>query len=152
MQIGGIGQVPPSWSVVGTADFNGDRNGDILWRESGGDMAIWLMNGLQVEQSVVLGQVAAALSQREISTATARGDVLWRDNNGNLAIWFMNGLQISTIGSLDMVPNNWLIAETGDFDGDGKRDILWRDTTSGAVAIWFMNGTQITQSAGLGII
>jgi hypothetical protein len=31
------------------------------------------------------------------------------------------------------------IVETGDFNGDGMSDILWRDT-SGNTAIWFMNG------------
>ena len=34
------------------------------------------------------------------------------------------------------------------FNGDGKSDILWRDT-SGNVAIWFMSGVQIVQSAGV---
>jgi hypothetical protein len=43
----------------------------------------------------------------------------------------------------------WSIVETGDFNGDGKSDILWQDT-SGNVAMWFMNGTQVTQSAGVG--
>jgi hypothetical protein len=43
------------------------------------------------------------------------------------------------------------VAETGDFNGDGKSDILWQDT-SGKVAIWFMNGTQVAQSAGVGTV
>jgi hypothetical protein len=46
-------------------------------------------------------------------------------------------------------PNVWTIVETGDFDGDGKSDILWQDT-SGNVAMWFMNGAQVRQSAGVG--
>jgi hypothetical protein len=41
------------------------------------------------------------------------------------------------------------MAGRGFFNGDGKSDILWHDT-SGNVAIWFMNGTQVTQSAGVG--
>jgi hypothetical protein len=32
------------------------------------------------------------------------------------------------------------IVGTGDFDGDGKSDILWRHTTLGDVWIWLMNG------------
>jgi hypothetical protein len=31
--------------VVGTGDFNGDGFGDILWRDSNDNVAIWLMNG-----------------------------------------------------------------------------------------------------------
>jgi hypothetical protein len=33
-------------------------------------------------------------------------------------------------------------ARTHDFNGDGKSDILWRNTTSGDLGIWLMNGTQ----------
>jgi len=33
---------------------------------------------------------------------------------------------------------------TGDFDGDGKADILWRNSSSGLNAIWLMNGTSST--------
>ena len=31
---------------------------------------------------------------------------------------------------------NWKIAGTGDFNGDGKSDILWRNTSTGDNAIW----------------
>jgi hypothetical protein len=38
---------------------------------------------------------------------------------------------------------------TGDFDGDGKYDILWQDT-SGNVVVWLMNGAQVVQAANVG--
>jgi len=38
---------------------------------------------------------------------------------------------------------DWHIDSTGDYNGDGYDDILWR-TDSGALAIWEMNGFQIT--------
>jgi hypothetical protein len=41
------------------------------------------------------------------------------------------------------------VAKTGDYNGDGKSDILWHDN-SGNTAIWFMNGLQIGSTAGLG--
>jgi parallel beta-helix repeat protein len=40
---------------------------------------------------------------------------------------------------------------THDFNGDGKSDIAWRDT-SGDTAIWLMNGAQVAQSAGVGTV
>jgi hypothetical protein len=46
-----------------------------------------------------------------------------------------------------VLPSNWIVGETGDFDGDGKSDILWRDTNTGTTAIWFMNGFQVSSSA-----
>ena len=41
------------------------------------------------------------------------------------------------------------IAGTGDFNGDGMSDILFRDG-SGNTAMWLMNGTSISQALGVG--
>ena len=69
-----------------------------------------------------------------------KGDILWRDGSGNVAVWLMSCslsacsvLQAATVGN---VPSIWTALATGDFNGDGKSDILWRDS-SGNVAIWF---------------
>ena len=59
----------------------------------------------------------------------------------------MNGTQVSQSAGLGTVPTVWSIVGAGDFDGDGKFDLLWRDT-SGDMAIWFMNGAQIAVGRG----
>ena len=48
----------------------------------------------------------------------------------------MNGSQIAQTGNLGTVPGNWSIVGTGDFDGDGRGDIFWRDTNSGSGCAW----------------
>jgi phospholipase/lecithinase/hemolysin len=76
-------------------------------------------------------------------------DILWRDNSGNVAIWEMNGTAVlnqATSFVANVPGGSWAIAGTGDFNGDGKSDILWHDT-SGNVAIWEMNGTTILNQA-----
>jgi FtsP/CotA-like multicopper oxidase with cupredoxin domain len=36
---------------------------------------------------------------------------------------------------------SWKIVGTGDFNGDGKIDILWRNLATGQNAVWYMNGS-----------
>jgi hypothetical protein len=47
------------------------------------------------------------------------------------------------------VPLAWSIAMTGDFDGDGKSDIMWRHA-SGTVGMWIMNGSQVVSAVAVG--
>jgi hypothetical protein len=56
----------------------------------------------------------------------------------------MNGASIKLTVSLGAPSSSWAIAATGDFNGDGMSDILWRDT-AGNMVIWFMlmNGDQV---------
>jgi FG-GAP repeat len=63
----------------------------------------------------------------------------------------MNGGQVSSTASLGNIPLEWSIVLTGDFNGDGKSDLLWRDT-SGNVSMWQMNGAQVASAVGLGNI
>jgi len=48
------------------------------------------------------------------------------------------------------VAGNWQIVQTGDFNADGKSDLLWRDTNTGTVAVWLLNGLSVLQSGSLG--
>jgi hypothetical protein len=49
------------------------------------------------------------------------------------------------------VPTTWTMAQTGDFNGDRKSDLLWRDT-AGDTSIWFMNGVSVASTGNVGII
>jgi hypothetical protein len=49
--------VPSSWSIVGIGDFNGDGFTDILWRDTGGNVAIWFMNGSTITSISGLGPI-----------------------------------------------------------------------------------------------
>ncbi|HAF14676.1 MAG TPA: VCBS repeat-containing protein, partial [Blastocatellia bacterium] len=50
--------------IVGSGDFNGDRKADILWQDTSGARAIWLMNGTVRSSSVSLGTVPTSWSIR----------------------------------------------------------------------------------------
>ncbi len=140
-----------SEQAVCSHDFNGDGFSDIAWRDTSGNLSIWLMNGGQVLTGAGLGTVPPSWSivgQRDFD-GSGTYDLLWRDTSGNTAIWFLTDAQVTASGGLGTIPPSWTVIATADFDGDGKGDILWRDT-GGSTSMWLMNGAQIASSAGLG--
>ena len=60
----------------------------------------------------------------------------------------MNGTSIIGAGALPNPGPNWHAAGTGDFNGDGKADILWQNI-DGTPVIWEMNGTSIIGAGAL---
>jgi hypothetical protein len=44
----GVGNVPTTWSIVGSGDFNGDGKSDVLLFDTSSNVAIWEMNGTAV--------------------------------------------------------------------------------------------------------
>ena len=87
---------------------------------------------------------------RVTSTAeSASPKILWQNGStGERAVWLMNGTNFSGSVSLGVMATSWNIMGSGDFNGDGKADILWQHT-SGARSIWLMDGTVHTSSVSL---
>ena len=90
--------------------------------------------------------------------ADAQSDILWHNGNGSAAMWLMNGTSPTTQNVIGAVDTAWQIAgtsslvqSTGDFNADGKADMLWRKS-DGTVAMWLMNGTTPATQAVIGTI
>jgi hypothetical protein len=51
---------------------------------------------------------------------------------------------ITGFGSLPTAANlGWHLMGMGDFDGDGRVDLLWRNLNSGKNTAWLLNGLQV---------
>ena len=146
-----------AWEIVGTGDFNGDAKTDILWRYYGtggyqGLNDIWFMDGTTFIGENVFSQIVDT-NWRVGGTGDFNGDgetdILWRyygtgAYQGLNVIWYMN--DSTFIGEnvfSQVLDTNWRIEGTGDFNGDGEIDILWRyygtESYQGLNDIWFMN-------------
>ena len=141
-------------ALTATHDFNNDGLSDILWRDTGGDIAAWIMNGATVAQSAGLGSVPGTFSiigQHDFD-GDGKADVLWRDTSGNISMWFMNGAAVASETAVGNLPSNWTLYGTGDLNGDGMGDLLWRDSGTGNVAVWFMNGATVSSTTSFGAL
>ena len=97
--------------TANTHDSNGDIFSDIQWRDTAGNLGIWLMQGASVTQSGGLGGVPGSWSivgQRDFN-GDFKTDMLWRDTSGNIAIWLMNGKGLLANVTVGNVPTNWTV-------------------------------------------
>ena len=59
----------------------------------------------------------------------------------------MNGANLVDGAVVATVPTDWKIQDgAGDYNGDGKSDLLWRND-NGQVAIWQMNGSTLVDGS-----
>jgi hypothetical protein len=43
---------------------------------------------------------------------------------------------------------DWQVQGLGDFNGDGRADILWRQASTGKTYVWLMDGAQVIGGTG----
>jgi Ca2+-binding RTX toxin-like protein len=131
-------------------NFNGDGQGDLLWRNTDGTVGIWLMNGAAIAAAQNVSGITDDWHIVGIGdfSGDGKGDILWRNNDGTLGEWQLNGNTIAGAGNILQVSSDWHVEGTGDFGGDGKSDILWRND-SGLVGLWQMNGTAIQSATNI---
>jgi len=135
--------VSTDWHVAGTGDFNGDGRDDILWRSDGGALSDWLgtANGGFTDNGAASFTTVSNdwhVAGTGDFNGDGRDDILWRSDSGALSNWLgtaNGGFTDNGAASFAAVSNDWHIAGTGDFNGDGRDDILWR-SDSGALSNW----------------
>ncbi len=136
-----------AWQVGATADFDGDGNTDILWRNyNSGANVLWLMNNGTRTASIALPEPADKTWEL-VGAADMDGDgdidLIWRNRVSGLnTTWLMQNNRIDSFKALPpVISQHWRLEGVGDLNGDGHVDLVWRNYNNGNNSVWFLNGT-----------
>jgi hypothetical protein len=138
--------VPEGSQLLGVGDVNGDGIFEIVLRDSAsGSVTARRIEGGIVAETLPLGTVPhhSAVAIDDFGSDGA-ADILWRSHSGALSMTSLDGgggLESAPIDGAPTLGSAWKIAATGDFDGDGHADLVWRHTTLGTVLAWRMEGS-----------
>ncbi len=153
----GIGTITAAGTLKG--DFNMDGQPDIVFRKvaNTAQNKVWLMSGVAriseaaiVPDAVTPNWLVRGVDDFDNADSPGSGKdgkndlVFWNQVVGAVEFWLMNGT--SRVGpavalSGPVLPSNWDLSATADFNHDGKPDIVWRDFSTQKLVIWTMNRT-----------
>ncbi|OLT61117.1 Ig-like domain-containing protein [Moorena bouillonii] len=122
-------------SVIYTPN-NGFNGADSLTYE--------LNNGLTTKTATV------DINVTPVEDVASSADIFWRNSQiGSNLAWIMNGTELDQSNPIqaESADSPWEMRGAGDFDGDGQKDILWRNTNTGDVSFWLMEGSEFKSTA-----
>ncbi|MGL4729697.1 MAG: FG-GAP repeat domain-containing protein [Bosea sp. (in: a-proteobacteria)] len=136
--------VSAGWSPFDVAKVFSDGSSAIMWRNSDGQVVLWRVRDGQLIEGTQLPNVGPEWSYRGSADLDGDGldEILWQNKETGWPVYWKldptNGSYSGGVG-LPISDPNWVISGTGDFNNDGRQDIVWRNTVSSAVVVWQMN-------------
>jgi len=159
------GGAPLNWTLLGAADLNGDGAGDMVYVSPANQARALMATPNRTCANVLIGNIPSNLTALKLAdfTGNGRGDILMRDSGAGLVSLMSldatslslppytgaaddqnasctgSSLQvISTTLPLITADSSWQFYASGDFNGDGIMDVVWK-RPDGTLTLWLMN-------------
>ena len=140
------------WVGKACTDLPGSSQARVLWGTGRGN---------QQRTGFVSASAAAAalptLHVRGDLGGDGKDDIVWRKvgagvDKGAMFLWMMEGTGLAGSRYLDPISEDWQVQGLGDFNGDGKSDILWRNFGAGGdngkLYVWMVDGPNVIGGTG----
>jgi glucose/arabinose dehydrogenase len=86
-------------------------------------------------------------------TADGKPTLIWQhEQSGGLVAWFMNDVNRSSavwFTPAGVADQGWRVVTTGDFNANGRPDLLWQHRGTGELVAWLMTGTSLDAAVWL---
>ena len=146
-----------SWKAIGVGDYNGDGYADLAWQHQSDNLAeVQFLAGTEPIGGGMIANSPFDASWSVAATGDFNGDgfsdlVYRQSGNGLTEIQFLKGTANVSGGVIANNPfdASWSIIAAGNFNGDGKSDLVWQQPSGGQTQIMLLDGNN---NAGGGAI
>ena len=160
------GGAPLNWTLLGAIDLNNDGAADMIYISPNGQIRALMATAARSCANLLVGNVPAGFTALKLAdfTGNSRGDILFRNNlTGEIQLMSLNAFGLAlppstaspddpnasctgssllvSSSSINLPPTDpsWKFYASGDFNGDGITDIVWRRTSDNSLVVWLMN-------------